>query len=200
MAQVLGAALSWGKTIHSYTDTDYAKQKSTEAMTGLVMLYALKNAVGGHVATSVGSMVVATILWMNHEAIIKQNLANTAVVFSTQVDHLNEYIDRQEKALQTMAEKIESLVALQVNSEKVLGQQYDQLSALRTEKEALSEQINGLSILRDQLQKQVEAIETAQELFNTHMAAENKRLAVENERLEKKRTDLQALKQELKYK
>lgn len=163
MATVFGTAYEWGKTAHSYTNTDYAKQKSIEAMTGLVMLYALRKAVQGRVAESGGSMAVGAVLWMNHEAIIKQNLANTAVVFSTQVDSLSGQLDR-------VNEQIGQLEKLRVGGGELLGEQKRQLEQLRVEKDSLQEQVEGLKHLRDQIQEQVRRLEQTREQFDAHMA------------------------------
>lgn len=128
----------------------------------VVMLYALKKATEGRMLESGGSMTVGAILWMNHEAMIKQNLANTAVVFSTQVDNLSGQLDRVTK-------QIDQLEQLRVGGGELLRDQKEQLDQLRAEKDALKHQIEGLQSLRDQIQDQVRRLEETRAQFDKHM-------------------------------
>ncbi|MCP5505331.1 MAG: hypothetical protein H7A38_00410 [Chlamydiales bacterium] len=148
----LSKAAQIGSTAYSWTNTEHVKQRSVEAMTMIVMLYALKKATEGRMLESGGSMTVGAILWMNHEAMIKQNLANTAVVFSTQVSNL-------EGQLTVINGQIESLRGLQTKGGQLLGEQEKQLQELEKQREAIELDIKSRKELLIRMEKQIQRLE-----------------------------------------
>lgn len=151
MTGLVHKTVQWGSTACIWTNTEHVKQRSIEAMIIVVMLYALKKATEGRMLESGGSMTVGAILWMNHEAMIKQNLANTAVVFSTQIINL-------EGQLNVVKTTITELRQLRDSSGELVKDQEEQLRRLESQSASLKKDIESRKQLLRETDEQIKRL------------------------------------------